>query len=1101
MKKYDIVFLSETHLSNDDSFNPRTLGFSVCYRSDRNTSGRRAGGVLVFVNSSTKPRISLCKTFSDNEQLYISVDNSVILGGIYIPPRPYSIDIDERFSILQNNIQQISATGLPLLLFGDFNARIGTCSIEFSDCSEKTSFSIDNIDKTRNRSGSILRSICSEEHLRILNGTIIPMGYTCIRPKGTSVIDFCLSSPSLVDRVFDGKVVMDAIFSDHCLISLKLLSISTATDTSLLVDTSVDSNLNRKRMSKRAINGLLRNTYRRIDLDNDIFFHPTVQRTSYLLEHAKLNHIPLTKEAISSLTDDLLEAASSILYRYVGCKSSFARKPHGHKRHPWNDEECKSLARRFHQKRRINSIRRTSQSYAELYFARRAYQTTYRRKRRAYEQQFLNSLFFERNTRNLWRLVHEKQTHGYNGTVSPESYTDYLSSIASGKFPCDINLLQSAKSSNDIAWQKIPSQDDMKAIGSLLEDMDKKMWILGKNKSPGPDGLSSEVIQLLFPSLFDILENLFLCIYLSGETPCGWDCDIKVPVVKPGKSGSRPNELRPITLVNCLTKIYERFLLNILHTYFTTSENQAGFKQNYGCIQRVFCLNSLITSCMYNKEVLYCVFIDFSSFFDTVQVDILLDYLYKNNVLPSLCRAIHSMFRNLSARVRMKNILGTEFRVNVGIRQGSVISPFLGTAYLEQLSEALAKDNESTRLASISIDHILYADDMAIFSTNLNSLQRKIDSLNSVCESIGLNINTSKTFWTAFCKKKPRGLKDIHINGDTIQYVKTPKYLGVHISEKADFQEHIKLRSNKSNRALAICINFQRRYPSIQFPLILSLYEKMVVPSLLYGSEVYGWKNAECLATVAYRHLKRYFSLPKQVSREALYWALGLLPIQFDVWKQSYKFWQQVTSLPKERLEKSALDNTKSLWAKGDKNWFSDMLGVFDQIGFEGDFENWTDKDIDSNMMTFIDRLKFYLISDMRNKLLESKYSFLLSVFPEFKKRLFLEYTNLAETRVFLRILLSFHPFEIETGRHFGIDRPIRYCKSCMLQYRCVIGDELHHIVDCPQHASYRKTCCDTLSIRADQIVESLNGSLYLDVSVRTRIATICKYFAVLCKK
>ena len=184
-------------------------------------------------------------------------------------------------------------------------------------------------------------------------------------------------------------------------------------------------------------------------------------------------------------------------------------------------------------------------------------------------------------------------------------------------------------------------------------------------------------------------------------------CDQKIPVLKPGRTGNLTSDLRPITLVNCITKVYERFLLLLLEECFTSSEIQAGFKKNYSCIQRVFCLQSVIeyTHSVHRSNV-YCVFIDFSSFFDTIQPELLISYLYDKDIPPSLCRALHAMFKHLKAKVRLNNSTGDQFDVKVGIRQGSVISPFLGNAFLEQLTDLLKPDLDKIEFYGIELDHI-----------------------------------------------------------------------------------------------------------------------------------------------------------------------------------------------------------------------------------------------------------------------------------------------------------------------------------------------------------------------------------------------------------
>ena len=1088
INKFDIVFLCETHLLSTDVFDPRILGFSLCYRSDRTSAKRGSGAVLVLVKSSICHRVSLLQSISNQEQLFILLDNYLVLGGVYIPPRPNSIDIDQRFCILQENIQQIKCMNYPIVLFGDFNARIGECPLVFEN-DNKTKFDIRNCDKTKNRSGRLLRDICNTEELVVLNGNIFNTGFTCWKHSGASAIDFILCSSDIIDRFHSGRIHNETIYSDHCIIAIDLLlfMFDMKSDFSYSFDSDI-------KLSRNASRKLFRDSYRSIDFQNDVIKDPNIQRISHVLEQSLDYRISLPKETLSVLVDDLMTSLRKVLSDYVGYKSSFGRSKKQHVSHPWIDKQCRAAAAYFRRCQNENRRKFTPQTYAKLRNAKKAYKAIVRRKRRQFEYSFLNSVFYARDSKHLWSMVQDKRRRPYNGKVSTLEFTEFLSEIASGKYTVDESLLREARVRNSVRANRTPSEGIMDEVSHFLrEEFDVSLWKLGMGKAPGPDGFTGEVIQLIFPATFDIFENLFLCMYLSGITPNSWDCDIKVPVQKHGKSGNHPSHLRPITLVNGLTKIYERFLLSMLKEYFCTSENQAGFKQDYGCIQRVFCLTTLASF----AKPLFCVFIDFSSFFDTVHTEILVDYLYSQNVPPSLCRAIHSMFLNLKAKVRMNNSLGHEFRVEVGIRQGSVISPFLGTAYLEQISSILQDVQGKVHFGTSSIDHILYADDMVIFTTDFETLQRKIDRVFAKCREIGLNINTQKTFWTVF-NKRGRVERKLKIDGFEIEYMSVTKYLGVSISDKRSFKKHIDDRTTKSNRALAVCINFQKKYSTLRFPLFLVLYERMVLPSLLYGSEVYGWSLAKECDLVLYKQLKRYFRLPANVSRDALYWCLGILPLHFEIWIRSYKFWMKIISLSNKRLENQLMNLCVTLHNEGIKTWFGEMLIVFEQVGFQGDFIHWKYNDISENLPRFTDLVRKHLITTMKNSLNQSKYQFLIQVFPEHKKRLFLEYTNWSESRVFLKLLLSLHSFEIETGRHKNIDKSIRFCKYCMDKYTCTLGDESHHVFDCPQHYLNRRNCCQTLSIDNCQIVQALAGSIYLNVTLNTRFAVLCKYFASL---
>ncbi len=67
-----------------------------------------------------------------------------------------------------------------------------------------------------------------------------------------------------------------------------------------------------------------------------------------------------------------------------------------------------------------------------------------------------------------------------------------------------------------------------------------------------------------------------------------------VPVVKDktGKMSSIDN-YRPIALASVLSKVFERILLDRLHEYIVTTDNQFGFKSKHGVLTLLDCKSYL----------------------------------------------------------------------------------------------------------------------------------------------------------------------------------------------------------------------------------------------------------------------------------------------------------------------------------------------------------------------------------------------------------------------------------------------------------------------------------------------------------------------------
>ncbi|GFW56190.1 RNA-directed DNA polymerase from mobile element jockey [Trichonephila clavipes] len=80
------------------------------------------------------------------------------------------------------------------------------------------------------------------------------------------------------------------------------------------------------------------------------------------------------------------------------------------------------------------------------------------------------------------------------------------------------------------------------------------------NTSPGPDGISYELLRYLTDDSLVSLLYLFNRIWREQVYPTQWQEAIVIPILKPGKDPKNPLSYRPIALTSCLCKALERMV-------------------------------------------------------------------------------------------------------------------------------------------------------------------------------------------------------------------------------------------------------------------------------------------------------------------------------------------------------------------------------------------------------------------------------------------------------------------------------------------------------------------------------------------------------------
>ena len=1082
----DIIVLVESMLRQTDFLDLEYLGYWTI-RNDRKTA---SGGVVIAVKSILKPFVQVFSNVPGSEQIYITVFERFILGAVYIPPQgsPYYDQLD-RFAHISEAIAEIERYDKPFVIVGDFNARFGCRSQKLVDISNDSieTYRITNADKIVNSSGRKLLALCEECSAVILTDKTWPGDYTCYKPNGRSTIDTGIASPHFLDNLSRGRVFSLDQWSDHVPISF---CIDCPVPTSTLLTSTTTT---RKVVVSRHVLHKTLNDPEKLSLfQQKLSKSDTIEGFCQELDGLFSSGTCVSKQKLSDLMSKFYRNFNDFVKSTLSC----SKKRVGNSKKSNNikgtievfyDQQCLSAKRSFYQVQRRFRKNASDENYAILKRRLRIMKSHQRRCRRASESKHLAKLFEPTNVSQLWSLVKPKSVRQYTGPLSNQEFTLHLESIANGKFPFDKEKSEKAfRFLNGVASFSVLPKD---LEDSLLQNFPlSEFFALKNNKACGSDGWAGELIKCLRPALERVIPKLFIICLKSGCTPDQWDSDIKVPVPKPNKSPNLLSSLRPITLVNTLMKQYEKWLLSLLEKYYTTYEEQAGFKKDYSCVSRLFVLRSILNKYVHvHKKKVYSVFIDFSSFFDTVHEEFLCEYLASKGVPWFVINPLHNMLSGVKATVFMKNEFGRSFSCKVGLRQGSCISPKLATAFLDQVTDLLRRFEADTSFDTVTTNHIFYADDLVMFFTDPNKLQSALDLFSSLVTKLGLNVSVEKSFSVVFSNTSTKGIKSFTWQNSPLPQHSEAVYLGCAIDSKVRFTAQICRNTKKANRAFAILLNFQKRFPSLSFERFLQLYKTLVSPCLCYASEMYAWDLGDKLNDVFVEHLRRYLSLPKSVSKNAIHWLTNTYPIHATLWIQAYRFWKKCSALNQHRFERSAMKMSFDL----ELPWVKSMLGVFGKIGFEGNFCLWTHSDIKSNETRFETLVYSYFEIQLETWKSSSSYRFLIGMFPVRHSIWFMQYANFSDRRILSKLFLRVYNFETITGVWHRIPLSERFCQHCIFTaHGPVLGDERHYLIECPKFEIARSS----MGITSDQLLDALKDPSCIPVSIQATARFLSRF-------
>ena len=316
----------------------------------------------------------------------------------------------------------------------------------------------------------------------------------------------------------------------------------------------------------------------------------------------------------------------------------------------------------------------------------------------------------------------------------------------------------------------------------------------GKSSAPGEDGITYQVIRYLNGQIcngINPLQLLFTKVYREGILPKDWKFSIIFPIPKQDS-----NQLRPISLTSCLSKVFERILLNRLQ--FTINDKLSD--NLYGFINGRSTKDCFIKQMHTENHSSVTVFLDLKSAFDIANRVVILDHLAALGVKGNLLQLIKSYFTDRNSKVYYKGYLTPNAKLfELGTPQGGVLSPLLFNVLMDKLLKSIKLPNNQCTI-------ICYADDICIRAPTANDMQMILDQFSEVAKNLGLIVSVPKTKYV--CKREET--LNLELNRELVEKSMEYKYLGIptpfHINEK----ENVKMlctRLSKRLRPLRVLAN------------------------------------------------------------------------------------------------------------------------------------------------------------------------------------------------------------------------------------------------------------------------------------------------------
>jgi len=734
----------------------------------------------------------------------------------------------------------------------------------------------------------------------------------------------------------------------------------------------------------------------------------------------------------------------------------------------WWDGECR-LAKHEKQCMLLKYRSNKSDANRRLYVNyRNKFKTVCKRKKEMHKRLIQKRIYDSlSDTKRCWRTLKSLSVNDTSNSISASTWYDYFKDLLNVNVNVDKNHYAVIKQTlSDHAQNCTYCIVNTPLCLNMLftnEEVSNVLKSFANNKAPGLDGIVIEMVKAGKEILLPYLVSLFNLILNTGTFPLEWSKAILMPLHKKGHTND-VNNYRGIALLSVLGKVFTKCLTVRLSNYYETQklmfEEQAGFRRGHSTIDQLFILQTCVTKYLSKPNGrVYCAYIDFSKAFDSVSHDHLFFKLIQDGVHGKFLSIMMSMYSQLKSCIKVENgkYLSEWFQCKTGTRQGCMLSPTLFIIYLNIF---LTECKELNSLG-IYIDEqfhslmlLLYADDMLEISDTVGRLQKLLNQLESFCSKWGLNVNLDKTKVMVFRHGGPlRRYEKWYYKGNKLEVVPFYKYVGLITTSRMNLVLAQKTLATQAAKTIFLVKKANIVSGGLMPSTLFKLFDKLILPILFYGSEIWGCNPHKCIETVQIKFLKYVLNVPLSAPNAAVLGDCGRYPVAIHANLRAVKYWLKVRNMSDDRLPKAALNLQTHLDEQGKNCWVTCIKNLLYKHGFGIVYIQGNVGDQKWFLSVFKERLEMHYkslwLDDMmqNNRLLNyGEYKCLLET-----ERYLSCINNMHFRKVIARFRCSCHSFLIETGRHVGIPRNERLCSICG-----VIEDEKHVIMSCVKYNTLR---------------------------------------------
>ena len=412
---------------------------------------------------------------------------------------------------------------------------------------------------------------------------------------------------------------------------------------------------------------------------------------------------------------------------------------------------------------------------------------------------------------------------------------------------------------------------------------------------------------------------------------------------------------------------------------------------------------------------------------------------------------LRNIYTTDEACVKLGKCRSAFFKLNIGVRQGCILSPLLFNLFICDLAKKFDTMEDKFQIGKNSINSLFWADDLILFAKTKEGLDQLLKTLETYCVENHLSINTKKTKCMIFNKTGRLMRRPFYLNGVKLEMVRSYKYLGFVLTPSGEICTGLQDLRDRAMKGFMKMKNDMGTTFNQDIPTTLSLIDSLIKPILLYASDFWGCLKLPKNNPIENLHMmmcKQILGVQKQTTNIGVLLELGRTPLSLSAIKFAIKNWERIHLEQGNELLVNGYNDS-------DISWGTRIRTTLELNGMLNFFNSESSSDYPFIYMKVFQKIydDFHQTSFDTIKKDESK----LRTYSLFKteiglERYLVETKNVTDRVATTKFRLSNHKLMIEVGRHDDTPRERRFCPFCPH----AIENEFHFMFSCPTYSHLR---------------------------------------------